>query len=41
MDEPRLCPICGKHILEGAELTSIEGEGASPELIYCTCEKEE
>ena len=41
MDEKRLCPICGKHILEDATLTSIEGEDDLLGSLYCTCDLKE
>jgi hypothetical protein len=41
MDEQKLCPICGKHIHEGATLSPREGEDATTETLYCTCDTKE
>lgn len=41
MDEQKLCPICGKHILEDAVLSAREGADTTTETLYCNCDTEE
>jgi hypothetical protein len=39
MDEPKMCPICGKHYAEDATLTAREGQDTTTESLYCTCDE--